>query len=106
MKPQALTALVLTVAGLTLHGASSEWPMFRGPNCSGVAGDATPPIKFSPTNSVVWKVAVPFSPSCPCVWDDQIFLTAFADGELQTRCYQRRDGKLSWSRGVKVEKLE
>ena len=34
------------------------------------------------------------------------FLTAFADGELQTRCYQRTDGKLAWSRGLKPDKLE
>ncbi len=49
---------------------------------------------------------MPFSPSSPCVWGDYLFLTAFADHELQTRCYQRRDGKLVWSRGIKPEKLE
>jgi outer membrane protein assembly factor BamB len=71
-----------------------------------VAAGAKPPIKIGPTNLVLWKIEVPFSPSCPSVWDDQIFLTAYADGELQTRCYNRADGKLVWSRGVKPGKVE
>ena len=89
-----------------VHGATPAWPAFRGPNSSGVSADATPPVKISPTNSVWWKIQVPWSPSSPCVWDDQIFLTTFAENELQTRCYQCKDGKLAWSRGVKAEKLE
>jgi outer membrane protein assembly factor BamB len=40
------------------------------------------------------------------VWGERIFLTTFSDGELQTRCYEARSGKLAWSRGVKPEKLE
>jgi outer membrane protein assembly factor BamB len=35
-----------------------------------------------------------------------LFLTTYVDNELQTRCYQCKDGKLAWSRGLKVEKLE
>jgi outer membrane protein assembly factor BamB len=100
-----ITALLATTTFASL-GANAAWPSFRGPNCSGVAVEAKPPIKISPTNSVLWKTALPWSPSSPCIWDDQIFLTTFADNELQTRCYQRADGKLAWSRGVKAEKLE
>ena len=44
--------------------------------------------------------------SSPCVWGDRIFLTAFADGKLETHCYQRRDGKLVWKQDAKAEKLE
>ncbi len=90
----------------TARGATPAWPAFRGANCSGVAPDAKPPVRISPTNSVLWKIQVPWSPSSPCIWDDQIFLTTFADNELQTRCYGRGDGKLVWSRGLKVDKLE
>src|SRR5262245_35385807 len=105
MKPTALCCLASVAAAWTLHGATPAWPTFRGPNCSGVAADAHPPVKISPTNSMLWKISVPFSPSSPCIWGDQIFLTAFADGELQTRCYRRSDGALEWLRGVKAEKL-
>ncbi|HEY6168284.1 MAG TPA: PQQ-binding-like beta-propeller repeat protein [Verrucomicrobiae bacterium] len=103
MKPLALLCLF---AASTVHGATADWPAFRGPNSSGVALHAKPPVKISPTNSVLWKIPMPFSPSSPCIWGDQIFLTAFADNELQIRCYQRKDGKLAWSRGIKPDQLE
>ena len=106
MKPTSLLLLILTAMASAVQAAPPSWPGFRGPNCSGVSADAKPPIKISPTNSVLWKIALPFSPSSPCIWDDQIFVTAFENGELQTRCYQRADGKLAWSRGIKPEKLE
>ena len=99
--------LLLLATAVSVAGAESPaWPGFRGPNSSGVALKATPPIKISPTNLVLWKTPVSWSPSCPLVSGDKIFLTAYEDGELQTRCYQRADGKLAWSRGVKAEKLE
>jgi outer membrane protein assembly factor BamB len=106
MKQHVLFGLILTAAISSLQGATPAWPAFRGPNSSGVAADATPPIKISPTKSVLWKIQVPWSPSSPCIWDDQLFLTTFADNELQTRCYQCKDGKLAWSQSVKTDNLE
>jgi len=106
MKSRALLYVGMAASVLAVHGAAPSWPAFRGPNSSGVLADAKPPIKIGPTNLVLWKIQVPWSPSSPCIWDDQIFLTTFADNELQTRCYQRADGKLAWSRGLKPDKLE
>jgi outer membrane protein assembly factor BamB len=106
MKQHLLFCLIGTVAVTALYGETPRWPAFRGPNSSGISRDATPPLKISPTNLVLWKVQVPWSPSSPCIWGDELFLTTFADNELQTRCYQLEDGKLAWSRGVKAEKLE
>lgn len=99
--------LALAFTGFsTVYGGVSEWPAFRGPNCSGIAVDARPPAAIGPTNSVLWKVQVPFSPSSPCLWGDQIFLTAFADNELQIRCHRRSDGQMLWVKGVKPDRLE
>src|SRR2546423_3253014 len=93
----------------TINVSAAEthtWPQFRGHNAGGVGIQAKPPINIGPSNGVLWKVEVPWSPSSPCVWGDSIFLTTFADGQLQTRCYGRQKGELLWSRPVKVEKLE
>lgn len=106
MKTIALCCSFLAAVAGLVRGATPAWPTFRGPNCSGVAADARPPVKIGPTHAVLWKVPLPFSPSSPCIWGDQLFVTAFEDNELQTRCYQRTDGRLAWTRGVKVEKLE
>jgi len=85
---------------------NQNWPQFRGPNSSGISEKAKPPISIGPTNGVLWQVEVPWSPSSPCVWGDRIFLTTFERGELQTRSYARKDGKLLWTRSIKPEKLE
>jgi outer membrane protein assembly factor BamB len=106
MKANAIFFLTLAALVSGVNAATPTWPGFRGPNCSGVSADAKPPIKISPTNSVLWKIQVPWSPSSPCIWGEQIFLITFADNELQTRCYRRSDGTLEWSRGVKADKLE
>ena len=106
MKPDAFLRIVLASAALAAKGETPVWPGFRGPNSSGLAAEATPPIDISPSNSVLWKVRVPWSPSSPCVWYDQIFLTTYSENELQTRCYRRQDGSLAWSRGLKPDKLE
>jgi outer membrane protein assembly factor BamB len=106
MKPISLLSVFLAAASFTASAVTPSWPAFRGPNSSGVADGGAPPINVSPTNSVLWKVQVPWSPSSPCIWDDQIFLTTFSDNELQTRCYHRHDGSLAWSRGLKPDKVE
>jgi outer membrane protein assembly factor BamB len=84
----------------------SEWPQFRGPNCSGVAAKAHPPVQISPTNDVLWTASVPWSPSSPCLNGGQVFLTTFADGQLQTRCYSAEKGTSLWTQSIPTEKLE
>lgn len=102
----ALLLLSFTFGSYHAVATPPNWPQFRGPNGSGVAPKAKPPINFGPTNRVRWSIDVPWSPSSPCVWGDRIFLTTFVDGELQTHCYSTRTGDLFWSRGIKPQKVE
>jgi outer membrane protein assembly factor BamB len=100
--------LLLAVAVVSLLPAvgAENWPQFRGFNASGTAATAKPPAKIGPADNVAWSVEVPFSPSSPVVWGDRIFLTTWRDGQLETRCHDRADGKLRWARGVKPEAIE
>src|SRR5438477_13173027 len=98
-----LTPGFAAVAPYRASAATENWPQFRGPNCSGVAEKAKPPVTIGTNQGVIWKVEVPWSPSSPCVSGDSIFLTTFSDGELQTRGYSRRNGKLLWTGGVKPD---
>jgi outer membrane protein assembly factor BamB len=86
--------------------ADSTWPQFRGPNASGIAEHAKPPAKIGPADHVIWKTDVPFAPSSPIIWNENIFLTTFDQGELQTRCYDRASGQLRWTRGIAAKELE
>src|SRR5262249_1658302 len=58
----ACNAVLLSAAEKPL----GNWPQFRGPNASGVAIAAKPPVKFGPSNGVLWRIEVPWSPSSPC----------------------------------------
>jgi outer membrane protein assembly factor BamB len=101
-----LCAVVLTALSCHCSDAAAVWPQFRGPNCSGVAESDKPPIEFGPTNNLLWKIALPAGFSSPCVWEDRIFLTAFADQKLSTLCVQRRDGKILWRQYTPTEQIE
>ncbi len=106
--PLLVTLLIaaFVIAAPVARASSADWPQFRGPNCSGVALDARPPLRISPTNGVLWSVPVPWSPSSPCVSGGMIFLTTITDGQLQTRCYASDRGRLVWANSVGVEQLE
>ena len=81
----ALTPLALPAAPDGADGAGAErfWPQWRGPLMTGVAPHATPPLEWSETKNVRWKVEIPGKGSAtPVVWGDRIFvLTAVPTGE-------------------------
>jgi outer membrane protein assembly factor BamB len=103
-----LAGLISVFAGSVRVSAAlpENWPQFRGVNAAGVSADARPPARFGPGENVIWRVAVPWSPSSPCVWGDRIFLTTFNAGQLEVRCHDRADGKLRWAAGVTPDSIE
>jgi outer membrane protein assembly factor BamB len=98
-------AVIVGMAGAA-NGAESWWPQFRGPNGSGVAESAMPPVEFGPGTNQIWKTSVPSGASSPCVWRDRIFLTSFENGGVQTLCYNRSNGALLWKRDARAEAIE
>lgn len=77
--------LVLTAHALVAAAALPEdnWPAWRGPLANGVAPRGNPPVTWSETNNVKWKVKVPGEGSAtPIVWGDRIFVqTAIPTGK-------------------------
>jgi len=56
------------------HSPDAHWPAWRGPDTSGAAAGA-PPITWSESEHIRWKVAVPgFGLASPVIWGDQLFL--------------------------------
>lgn len=73
----ALLCLVLAGGAMPSGFAEREqyWPQWRGPNANGVAPAASPPLEWSESENVAWKVAIPGRGSAsPIVWDDRIFV--------------------------------
>lgn len=80
----ALLAFTLTsaVAGETSAQAVQHWPKWRGPLGTGVSPTADPPLQWSETENLKWKVALPgFGTATPIIWGDRVFIhTAIAAG--------------------------
>ncbi len=82
-----IVLLLLFAGGLSALGASSEvnanWPQWRGPLATGVAPSADPPLTWSETEHLKWKINVPGSGSAsPIVWAERVFiLTAIPTGK-------------------------
>ena len=55
----------------------SNWHQWRGPNADGVAVAANPPVTWSTSKNIRWKMVVPGEGSAtPIVWKGQIYLLA------------------------------
>lgn len=78
----------------------TDWPWWRGPERSGHApASAAPPVRFSDTQHVVWKVPVPGrGHSSPTVVGSRVFLTT-ADEPRQVQsvlALDRATGRSLW----------
>ena len=85
-----LRAFAVLLAGLGLAGLASlagafdktpsglalrNWPQWRGPLMTGVAPQAKPPVEWSESKNVRWKVEIPGKGSAtPAIWEDRIYL--------------------------------
>jgi outer membrane protein assembly factor BamB len=78
---------------------SKYWPRWRGPSGQGLVSGTGYADRWSATQNIVWKTAIPGSGnSSPVIWGDHIFLTTAYDGgrRLALRAHSRTDGKLLW----------
>src|SRR6185503_4700913 len=70
------------------------WPQWRGPLGTGFAPHANPPVEWSETNNIRWKLGLPGKGhSTPVVWGDRIFVTtAVPVGEAMPTKYSGAPG--------------
>jgi outer membrane protein assembly factor BamB len=117
------SALASLASSSAADDGSRDWPQWRGPLGTGVAPHADPPVEWSESKNVAWKVEIPGrGHSTPVVWGSRIFLsTAIAVGEPKTPeprpgehhnlravrhqrfvvlALDRGDGSIAWQRTV------
>ena len=104
--------------------ADRFWGQWRGPHATGVSKSANPPLEWSETKNIRWKIELPGRGSAsPVVWGDRLFvlsavpiaLTGAAAhtprGGVQPRdrhrfvvlAVDRRTGKTAWERTAREE---
>jgi outer membrane protein assembly factor BamB len=97
-------------AGRQAAAAGQAWPTWRGPLGTGEAPAAKPPLEWSETSNVKWKVALPGQgKSSPIVWRDTLYVTTAVPGDAGALKFtlialNRADGKEKWSRVLREEK--
>ncbi|MBI4621892.1 MAG: PQQ-like beta-propeller repeat protein [Verrucomicrobia bacterium] len=81
--PGVLFGIIAGSAPAAPASAGQNWPQWRGPLTNGLSPDGNPPVTWSETSNVKWKVKLPGKGSAtPIVWGDQIFIqTAIATGQ-------------------------
>jgi outer membrane protein assembly factor BamB len=71
---------LIASASVDVFGApgSDYWPSWRGQDTTGVSNKGNPPLKWSETENIKWKVKLTGdgSNSSPIIWEDKIFFQA------------------------------
>ncbi len=73
----AATAVALSASASASAAADAgrQWANWRGPLHTGEAPHADPPVRWSETENVRWKVAIPGRGlASPIVWEDRVFV--------------------------------
>ena len=95
-----LVVLFFFVAGLA---QAENWQGWRGPNGDGTSPEKGIPVKWSGTENIAWRIAIPGEGhSSPIIWGDKVFLTSSLT-EKNKRillCLDRPSGQTVWQRDV------
>ena len=130
---QLLLAPILTAYCLVAtHAADKEaeryWGQWRGPLSTGVAPHADPPVEWSETKNIRWKLSLPgVGHSTPIIWGDCVYVTSavpYGDSvnpvgthapgahdyvaptqhhKFMVLAINRADGKIIWERTLREE---
>jgi outer membrane protein assembly factor BamB len=117
-------ALQAGAAAQPAAGADRFWGQWRGPSATGVSPSGDPPVTWSESQNIKWKVEVPGRGSgSPVIWGDRLFLlTAVPVGtsgaaarlprggvsprvphQYKVLAFDRRTGALAWERTAREE---
>lgn len=102
-------ALAAGASSVALTAYGENWPAWRGPQGTGVSEAATAPTKWSKSENVRWKIALPGEGNAtPIVWGEKVIVPSVS--AMNTRrglyCYHRDDGRLLWKQEVEYTKSE
>lgn len=80
-----LLVFMLTLGVALGETSEDNWPNWRGPTATGVAAKGNPPITWSDTENIKWKMEVPGnSSSTPVVWGEKLIFQTAIETEKET----------------------
>jgi outer membrane protein assembly factor BamB len=92
--------LLVLVSGLAMAANAANWPAWRNDG-TGVSLEKNVPVKWSATENVRWRVALPGPGNgSPIVWEDRVFITQAERERREVMCFERKSGKVLWRNGT------
>ncbi|HTP34407.1 MAG TPA: PQQ-binding-like beta-propeller repeat protein [Candidatus Acidoferrales bacterium] len=93
-------SLAVAMCALALPVPAEDWPQWRGPNLNGISGEKDLPLRWSLTENVVWKLAMPSKTGAtPIISGNNIFLNvADSDNNLYLWCVDKTKGTVNWKK--------
>jgi outer membrane protein assembly factor BamB len=108
--PAVRAAANVAATMIEVEGEGAKyWSRWRGPSGQGIVKSGKYRDKWSPTDGIKWKSAVPGrGHSSPIVWGDHIFLTTEYDNgaRLSMLAFRRSDGQQLWEAFVPTDGIE
>lgn len=105
-----LRPMTLLVWVLGSSAAYCDWPSFRGPEGSGVAGsEADPPLEWGPGKNIAWQADLMGAGNgSPIVSDGRVYLAGSTDHGRRRGlyCYDLAEGNLLWAKTVALDAME
>src|SRR2546425_472919 len=101
---------LLAMVALAASASADEWPGWRGPRHDGTSTEASFPLRWSATENVLWKIAVPgkghSSPvefhsvhgfcSSPILYKDLVIFNGDQDAEAYLVALDKATGQERW----------
>ena len=98
IRPALLLVFALSALG-AVPLTAENWPQWRGPLLNGLSAETNLPVRWSKTENIAWKIALPaWSGSTPIVWGDRIFLNVAEGRNLWLWSIDRARGAVLWKR--------
>jgi outer membrane protein assembly factor BamB len=96
--PRARLLVISSVFAIaTAPVPAADWPQWRGPELRGTSPEKSLPVKWSLTEGIAWKVALPSgSGATPIVSGDRVYLNVAEGDTVSLWCLDRKTSAVLW----------
>lgn len=113
-KISILILCVFVFLNLTLAKKAADfeknWTQWRGPYATGVSPNGNPPVEWSETKNVKWKIEIPGKGhATPIIYGEQIFIATAIETNKQGKPEGKEEGEQrsrSWMKPNKTDKIQ
>ncbi len=92
-------SLACFIGTLLVPAFAENWPQWRGPSLNGTSNEKDLPVRWSTTENVAWRLAMPSkSGSTPIIWGNNVFLNVAEGDSLYLWCVDKTKGTPIWKK--------